>query len=151
MNGRLEDFLGLSVCVTGFGRLRLLGTGMAQQYLQAIEAILPPHVLDRLWAAYRGLPEGSGRNAALAELILADAELGPVTRNVIVLWYCGTWSKLPDDWRAAEGLAAADQTHVISAASYLAGLQWSLVGGHPGGGLPQGYGAWAVPPEVKYP
>jgi hypothetical protein len=149
MKQRLDDFLGLSVCLTGFGRLRLLGTGMAQQYLQAVDAILPPGVLDRLLAVYRGLPEGAACAAALAERILADAELGPVARNVILVWYCGTWSKLPDDWRSAEGVAATDETHVVSAAAYLAGLQWALVGGHPAGGMPQGYGAWASPPEVE--
>lgn len=149
MEQRQADFLGLSVCLTGFGRMRLLGTGVSAQYLQTLSTMLPSGVLERLLAAYRSLPEGAERDAALSERILDDVELGPVARNVILLWYCGTWSKLPDGWRSAEGAAATDQTHVVSAAAYLAGLQWSLVGGHPPGGLPQGYGAWATPPEME--
>lgn len=149
MDQRLDDFVGLSVCLTGFGRLRLLGTGMAGQYLHAVDALLPPGVVDRLLSAYRGLPDGPRREAALGDSVLADTELGPVARNVIALWYCGTWTKLPENWRSVDGAAAADETHVVSAAAYLAGLQWALVGGHPGGGLPQGYGAWAAPPEVE--
>jgi hypothetical protein len=149
MEQSLTDFLGLSACLTGFGRLRLLGTGVAEQYLRTLGAMLPPGVLDRLLCSYRELPEGDSRNAALNERILNDAELGPVARNVIVLWYCGSWSKLPEGWRSAEGTPATDQAHVVSAAAYLAGLQWSLAGGHPSGGLPQGYGAWATPPEVE--
>lgn len=148
MEQSLTDFLGLSACLTGFGRLRLLGTGVTEQYLRTLGAMLPPGVLERLLGSYRALPEGNGRDAALRERILDDAELGPVARNVIVLWYCGSWSKLPDDWRSADGAAALDHAHVVSAAAYLAGLQWSLSGGHPAGGLPQGYGAWATPPEV---
>ena len=149
MGQSLDDFLGLSVCLSGFGRLRLLGTGMAEQYLRTLGEILPPGVLDRLLAAYRALPTDAGRDSALRESILEDGELGPVARNVIVLWYSGTWSKLPESWRSAEGVAAMDETHVVSAQAYLAGLQWSLVGGHPSGGLPQGYGAWATPPEME--
>jgi hypothetical protein len=120
---------------------------VADQYLRTLAAALPAGVLERLLAAYRALPQDEGRDAAVGERILADVELGPVARNVIVLWYCGTWSKLPESWRSAEGAVATDQTHVVSSAAYLAGLQWSLVGGHPSGGLPQGYGAWAAPPE----
>ena len=41
------------------------------------------------------------RDAAVASEILDDPKLGPVARNLIMLWYCGTWTALPEDWRQA--------------------------------------------------
>jgi len=147
MKTRLGEFLELSVCLTGFGRLQLLGTGMADEYLRTLDEVLPSGLLDQLLAAYRGLPAAEARDAALAEQILGDPRLGPVARNLMLLWYCGTWRQLPDTWRAANGTSPRDQTHVVSAAAYLSGLQWAVVDAHPAGGRPQGFAAWAVAPE----
>jgi hypothetical protein len=147
MNERLEEFLGLSVALTAFGRLRLLGTGMAEKYLQVLDAILPGDVLSTMLSTYASAPTGEARQAAISSQIIADPKLGPVAKNVIVLWYCGTWKQLPHQWADAYGRSPLDETHVISSAAYLSGLQWHVVGAHPGGGLQQGFGAWAVPPE----
>jgi hypothetical protein len=136
----------LSVELTGFGRVALLGTGMVDTYLATLEAVLPPKVLDDLLGAYGRLPDVDGREGALDELILADRKLGPVARNVILLWYCGKWTQLPGPWRAAYGVSPLDVSHVVSGEAYQAGLQWVASGAHPVGARQQGFGAWAVPP-----
>jgi hypothetical protein len=141
----------LSADLTGFGRVQLLGSGMADEYLSELSSVLPEGVLEELLSAYRKLPEGSERAAALGDAILGDAKLGPVARNVILLWYRGAWNQLPDDWRSAHGATPKDTNHVVSAASYLAGLQWVLAGGHPVGARQQGYGAWAAAPDTAGP
>lgn len=143
---RRQSFLGLSAALTGFDRLQLLGTGVAEQYLRTLDAIVPAETLARLLSAYDALPSGEGKAPALAADILGDAELGPVARNLILLWYSGSWKRLPDDWRAAHGKSPLDETHVVSPAAYLAGLQWAVVGAHPQGGQQQGFGSWAEPP-----
>jgi hypothetical protein len=39
---RLQSFLELSALLTGFGRVALLGTGVADTYHSTLEAVLPP-------------------------------------------------------------------------------------------------------------
>jgi hypothetical protein len=143
---RVEPFLDLSVLLTGYDRVQLLGTGMADGYLCALEEALPSGVLDELLGAYERLPRAD-REAAVASAILGDPKLGPVARNVILLWYCGTWTALPEAWRTAYGTSPLDTSRAVSAEAYQAGLQWVAAGAHPIGARQQGYGAWAVPPE----
>jgi hypothetical protein len=145
MNHRLEEFLELSVCLTGFDRLQLLGTGMTEDYLDELAAILSPGLLDELLAVFQGLPRGEGLDSAVSKQILGDPRLRPVAQNIAVMWYCGTWKTLPQEWRAAYGTSVRDTDHVVSGMAYLGGLQWTLVGAHPAGGLPQGFGSWSAP------
>ncbi len=162
--GRAGQFADLSALLTGFGRIELLGTGMVSSYLRAVDAALPEGVLDELLDAFGRLPAGAGagretretretreaceaREAAASRAILDDPKLGPVARNLIVVWYCGTWTALPDAWRAAYGTSPLDTDRVLSPEAYQAGLQWVAAGAHPAGALQQGYGAWSAPPE----
>ena len=137
MDARATRFLEISADLTGFCRVELAGTGMTAAYLAALDAVLPVGLVDRLLAAW----PNAGKSA-----VLDDPELGPVARNVILLWYRGAWSALPQDWRAAHGVSPHDTDRVLSAAAYRAGLQWAAASAHPAGAAPQGYGAWAAPP-----
>ncbi|MDR3515040.1 MAG: hypothetical protein P4M00_04430 [Azospirillaceae bacterium] len=149
MTAREESFVALSVLLTGYDSVHLLGTGMAEQYLAILDSILPTGMVDDLLAAYQRLPQGPQREPAAAATILGDAKLGPVARNLIVLWYCGSWTQLPAAWRATYGAAPQDTTHAVSADAYQAGLQWLAAGAHPAGAKAQGYGAWALGPEGR--
>jgi hypothetical protein len=136
MSKRSDVFLDLSASLTGFDRVELRGTGMTDLYLLTLEAVLPADILDELLASQADPAE-----------ILADPTLGPPARNVILLWYCGTWTALPDDWRAAYGSSPLDTSRVVSAEAYQEGLQWVVAGAHPMGARQQGYGAWSAAPE----
>jgi hypothetical protein len=160
--GRAGQFADLSALLTGFDRIQLLGTGMVGSYLHAIDAALPDGVLDELLDAFGHLPPRAGagararagaeareaREAAVSSAVLDDPKLGPVARNLIVVWYCGTWTALPDGWREAYGTSPLDTDRVLSAEAYQAGLQWVAAGAHPAGALQQGYGAWSAEPEA---
>jgi hypothetical protein len=111
MTERTRRFVELSVGLTGFSPTELQGTGMVDVYVQTVEEA---GVLD--------------------ELLAAEEPSGDAARDVILLWYCGTW-----------------RGRTVSADAYLAGLQWVAAGAHPAGGRAQGYGAWAVPPEGAAP
>ena len=137
MDARTTRFLEVSAELTGFCRVELAGTGMTASYLAALDELLPTGLVDRLLAAW---------SSADGRAVLDDPELGPVTRNVILLWYRGAWSALRQDWRTAYGVSSHDSDRVVSAAAYRAGLQWAAAGAHPAGAAPQGYGAWAAPP-----
>ena len=58
---------------------------MSASYLRAAGAALPAGVLDELLGALTRLPDGAGREGAVGQVILGDAKLGPVARNVIML------------------------------------------------------------------
>jgi hypothetical protein len=146
--GRAGQFADLSALLTGFGRIQLLGTGMVGSYLHAVDAALPEGVLDELLDAFGRLPPGAGREAAVFSAILGDPKLGPVARNLIVVWYCGTWTAMPDAWRSAYGTSPLDTDRVLSPGAYQAGLQWVAAGAHPAGALQQGYGAWSAAPQA---
>lgn len=153
---RAERFLAMSVILTGYGRVQLLGTGLTTAYLRAIDTALPSGVLDDLVSAFGRVLAGSRSSEAdlaanVASVILDDPRLGPVARNVILLWYCGTWHALSDAWHAAYGAPPHDATGVVSAQAYQGGLQWAAAGAHPAGARQQGFGAWSAPPEPVPP
>jgi hypothetical protein len=172
VENRIDRFVRLSALLTGFAQLHLLGTGMAETYLRATDAALPAGVLDELLAAgsppsagsaslgcpthpaaaarpgVSALAGGTDPEAAAGQAILDDAKLGPVARTLILLWYRGAWTALPQEWHSAYGAAPRDVDHVVSAEAYQAGLQWDAAGAHPAGARQQGYGAWASPPAA---
>jgi hypothetical protein len=125
--------------------VRLLGTGQAEAYLATLEKILPAAFLDDLLVHFAALP-ADGLEAAVERQILADTHLGPVARNIILMWYRGVWSRLPDDWRAHFGTLPEDENHLISGAAYQASLQWDIAGAHPIGARHQGYASWSLVP-----
>lgn len=143
MSARRELLVDISVELTGFSRVQLLGTGMSERYLQELDEILPAGMVDDLFAVFA---RNGADDSAVTE-ILADAVWGAIARNIMTLWYCGTWIALPEAWRAAHGASPRDTNHVVSAEAYQAGLQWALVGAHPAGARQQGFGAWEVAPE----
>ncbi|MFY9806356.1 MAG: hypothetical protein WAK86_03715 [Pseudonocardiaceae bacterium] len=138
---RREDFfIDLSIELTGYSRLQLLGTGMCDRYLAELDRVLPSGMVDRLLSAHARADGGSVLE------VLQDATWGPVARRVLILWYCGSWTALPAAWQAVHGASPADTNHVVSAEAYQAGLQWDAVGAHPPGARQQGFGAWAQAP-----
>ncbi len=147
---RLERFLALSALLTGSDAVILIGTGVAEEVLAALDDGVGVALTDQLLASFAGLPAGSAAEAAAETVILADPRLGPIARNVMLLWLTGCWYPLPQPWRDNFGARAKDSYRVISAQTYQAGLQWRFAQAHPPGALQQGYGAWALAPgEVE--
>lgn len=143
-----DSFAALSAALTGFRAVDLWGTGQVDAYLDELIATIGEDIVARLLAdgdeALR-----STHPAKALEKVLADADLGPVARTVIVLWYTGEWTPLPNDWRNRNGASPRDVSRVVSAAAYRSGLVWKAIGAHPKGAHPTGYGSWANPPTVS--
>lgn len=144
---RSTRFIDLSASLTGFSRLQLLGAGTADGLLRALDAIVPASVVDEMLSAHEQLPPGAEREAAVRASIFDDPRFGPVAQNLIRMWYCGTWSRLPDSWRTTYGASPLDVDRVLSVEAYQAALQWVVVGAHPPGARQQGFGSWAEPPR----
>lgn len=145
---RLVRFVGASVRLTGFDQTELIGTGVAEQHLDALEAAVPQALAAELLDV---LGDETVTDDAVAAC-LARADLGPVARNLIVAWYTGTWHELPQEWHRAQGSdGSLDGTHVVSAAAYQAGLQWEVAEAHAPGANAQGFGAWSTAPVETAP
>lgn len=150
---RLERFLEFSSRLTAFQVWELQGTGQAEPYLATAADVVGGQVVDELLDAYgRVEAEAKGDGAALHGLlrreVFADEKLGPIARNLIKLWYSGTWYELPGAWREAFGTHEKDYTHNVSSASYTEGLLWPTIGANPNGAKAPGYGSWAQPPRI---
>jgi hypothetical protein len=111
-----------------------------------LDEVPPVGTLDALLAAYAALLQDTGRESAIAGDILGDARLGPIARNLMLLWYCGAWFALPDAWSLSYGSSPRDSNHVVSAMAYQAGLQWMVANAHPSGSQQPGFGSWSHEP-----
>jgi hypothetical protein len=151
-------FLSLSATLTGYSRFRLLGTGQADLYLEAARDAVGDDALGELLTTYATVEaeaEAAGDETALDRglraRILSDDKLGPIARNVIKMWFVGTWYQLPQEWRDVHAELKPDTTHVVTPASYTEGLLWPTIGANPPGAKGQGYASWVGPPAVDVP
>ncbi len=145
---RLARFVNASVRLTGFDHTELIGTGVADGHLDALEAAVPRAIVAELLNVLGGDESDDPVPDDAVAACLARDDLGPVARNLIVAWYTGTWHALPPEWHDAQGGdAGLDETHVVSSAAFLAGLQWQVAEAHAPGGDAQGFGAWATAPN----
>ena len=149
----LAAFLTLSATLTGYTRFRLLGTGQAEPYFTATREAVGDDVLGDLLSTFAAVHDDitgdqQALDQALRARILSDDRLGPVARNVIKMWFVGTWYQLPQEWRDAYATREPDATHVVSPASYTEGLLWPTIGANPPGAKGQGFGTWVGPPAI---
>lgn len=148
-------FLTLSAALTGFTTAELQGTGLVTMHYNQALAVLGPRIVGALllrWSEIHGAavpldPLDEKWQAPLEQKILGDALIGPVARNILLLWYTGNWYQMPGPWRQNYGAAASDQPRVVSAAAYQEGLMWKAIAAHPPAAKSPGFGSWAEPPE----
>src|SRR5262245_52182663 len=91
-----QRFVAFSVVLTGYDDAVLWGTGIVEQYLTFLIEAVGDEVTRRLLSTWaRVVDAAQGDQAALDQMLLdevfADPTLGPVTRNLVVLWYLGEW------------------------------------------------------------
>jgi hypothetical protein len=175
---RYEQFMKLSVELTGFTDYVLQGTGCATTYYSNVVEIVGENNLADLLDVYEGVviatPIGkkapsedklptavqadlnkarkkarNKRNWRLRVRLLSNEKWGPIARNIIKLWYVSIWFELPSAWREAFGPLPNDRTFIPGAYSYTQGLLGPSVGAHVQGAKAPGYGTWADPPEIQ--
>lgn len=149
----LQDFLDFSAAVTGFTKFRLQGTGQAQHYLNTVTGVVGDAIVGELLATFQRARAEAGNDDAALETMLrrdvfSDEKLGPIARNIVKLWFVGTWYQLPTEWRAAFGMRENDTTFVASPGAYVEGLLWPTIDANPSGAKGPGWGTWAAPPRI---
>lgn len=149
-----ERFLTLSALLTGFESVELLGSGVAQEYYKQVSSIIGNNIFQQLLVTSSLIIERYGNNedaleTAIRREILANVKLGPVAKNIIQLWYLGSWMQMPQSWRIRYGNNPGDITKVVSSQAYQEGLVWSVIDAHPPGAKQPGFGSWAHLPINK--
>ena len=150
----LADFLAFSSAVTGFSEFRLQATGQAKAYLSTAIDAAGEETINALLTVFRRIGADAGQDEAALERglrqdVMSDPKFGPVARNLIKLWYVGTWYQLPPEWRDAYGGREHDRSFVVSPEAYTQGLLWPAIGANPSGAKPFGYAMWATPPRIE--
>lgn len=148
-------FLNLSTVLTGFQPVDLQGTGLVQAYCHKVSTIIGQEITNELLTLADSILKQPGGDEpslekieqAIRQDILASPKLGPVARNIIKLWYLGTWYPMSADWRKQYGVSSEDREHIISAAAYEESLVWRAMGSHPPGAKQPGFGTWSLPPR----
>ena len=149
MSDLLDDFLSLSAALSGFSVAQLQGTGMAPAYLDELVAIVGDALtiaLTREGSLALRWPDDVEEQLGLR--VMDDPDLGPLARNLAVLWYTGSWFQLPADWRERNGASSLDGDRLLSARSWTEGLMWPAIGAHPTGAKAPGFASWVGPPSL---
>jgi len=137
-----------ALLLKGFSSTFCSGPGAGLESLVLGEA-----AVRELAQAFRRIQHETGGDASALEdhlraEIFSHAKLGPIARNIIKLWYVGSWYQLPFEWREAFGVREKDTTFVVSPAAYPEGLLWPAIGANPSGAKAPGYGTWSEPPVI---
>lgn len=145
----LDAFCDLSAALTGFDASHVIGTGNAETYWDLLVERTGKENAAALLDAWKGTVEAAEDPARAMRLaILGDARLGPMARNVIRLWYVGTWKQMPSHWRETFAPGLPDTDVIPGSGAYTEGLLWPAIGANPPGAKPFGYAGWSQPPRV---
>jgi hypothetical protein len=147
-NYALEQFLNLSRVLTGFERVDLLGTGMAEAYYQAITGVYQeavPRLLLEAQAIFTVYGEKHPDfKKQIRTRIIEDIVFSQLAKNIIQLWYIGSYLNYNDP----APLAFKPATFV-SPEAYENGLIWQVAGSHPPGAKHPGFGSWHLKPRPE--
>jgi hypothetical protein len=148
-------FVRFSAVMTAFTSFDLYGTGRVAEYFNVLATIAGNDVLNSLFDTFESVMAASTDHdetrTLLRARILSNSTYGPLTRNILKLWYLGTWYQLPPEWRALNGARWEDTTRVVSPVAYTEGLLWPAIGANPSGAKAPGYGSWQYPPDIPAP
>jgi hypothetical protein len=142
----LSNFLDLSVNLTGFSEYRLVGTGNTQTFLDLlIERCGEETVIEMLNC--NAQIEVDDLDRGIRHDLLSSPRFGPIARNLLRLWFIGTWAPMPSEWYIVYGHGGQNGAVIPTSSAYTSGLLWPTVGATPSGAKALGYGMWARAPQ----
>ncbi len=133
-NSNLKVFTEISSLLTGFSETELKATGMVDCYYNTIVSNNNPVDVEFFFKNARDILKDPARTEqsteqAIATQLIPDSCYSGLAKNLITLWYLGTWNN-----------------NVVSADAYIQGLIWTAGHTHPPAAKQPGYGSWAIPP-----
>lgn len=133
-----QRFLDISVALTGFSEMELLGTGMLDEYYTTLVENTNPAVLEAFLAESDKILKANAGNANARDKAIGTKLLPPtagkddvspydgIASAIISMWYLGNWKGAP-----------------ISPQAYVQGLIWGVAQSHPPGAKQPGYDSWS--------
>jgi hypothetical protein len=133
-NHDMETFIKISVHLTGFSDIELLGTGMTSVYFNVLRNHNQVDVFEAFLTKSRQIIESSDhiKNDISSELMPVFLYNG-MAQNLITLWYTGSMMN----------------GKIVSSQAYIQGLIWNTASAHPPGAKQQGYGSWSKAPNTN--
>ena len=130
----MDTFLAISVHLTGYDEMELLGTGMLESYFNVMMNQMSVDVVESFLSASANiLQRNKGDikkiNADIAGQLMSDSCYDGLAKNIITMWYMGNW-----------------MSEMVSSQAYIQGLIWNAAESHPPGAKQPGYGSWHHPP-----
>jgi hypothetical protein len=127
-------FLEISVHLTGFSDMELLGTGMLESYFNVVMNKNSVSVVEAFLAASEEILTKNKGNADkirqdILDKLMPDPSYDGLAKNIITMWYMGNW-----------------MNEMVSPTAYTQGLIWGVAGAHPPGAKQPGYDSWHRPP-----
>jgi hypothetical protein len=133
VKNRKEIFLRISVCLTGFSEMELLGTGMLENYFNVMVNKNSVSVVDSFLSESEKILQNNSDlkklNEEIGNRLMPDSLFNGLAKNIITMWYMGSW-----------------MNDIISPQTYVQGLIWNAAQTHPPGAKQPGYGSWSTLP-----
>jgi len=131
-----DIFLDISVFLTGFNKMELLGTGMLETYFNVVMNMNNVALVESFLAeSEKILAKNQGNtekiNNEILHKLMPDSLYNGLAKNIITMWYMGNWMNT-----------------VISPQSYVQGLIWGVAETHPPGAKQPGYASWSTAPKT---
>lgn len=130
-------FLQVSALLTGFAVIELEGTGMVDDYHDAVIQRTESSLLDGFFATAANIlsmPAAKQDDAVTNSLMTNPAYAG-MAQRIVLMWYEGLW-------------VVSGSSEVINAQAYVQSLMWPAAGTHPSGAKQGGFGSWSRVPEI---
>lgn len=134
VDGKFVEFVKLSSAITGFSRVDLEGTGVAEQYWNTLVKETTQSTIDALLAAWEEVEKSTeSQETAVREKVFNNVELRTTAQTLLKMWYTGQWGD--------------NALSTVSSEAYQQGLVWNVIKAHPAGAKQPGFGTWSFPPN----
>jgi hypothetical protein len=132
---QVNIFLDISVRLTGFNELELLGTGMLQTYFNVMMnknnmAVVESFLAESEKILEKNKNDEKALNNAILNNLMPDSLYSGLAKNIITMWYMGSWVN-----------------EIISPQSYVQGMIWGVAETHPPAAKQPGYASWSMAPQ----
>ena len=135
---QIDDFIEISVELTGFSKIELLATGMLGDYYGLVVDNTDPVDLKAFFNEVKtildvGRYDPDAANKLIGENLIPDSHYGGLAKKIILMWYSGL-------------KPMAGDPQIASDAAYIHSFMWKAAKTHPAGAMQPGYGSWEEKP-----
>lgn len=134
-NDNMDTFIKISVHLTGFSDIELLGTGMASVYYNILMDNNKVGVFNDFLEKSRQIMESHDNiKSVIKSDLMPVFFFNGIAQNLITLWYTGSLTN----------------GKIVSSQAYIQGLIWKTASAHPPGAKQPGYGSWSKNPNELF-